>query len=90
MSDQGSAAPAKPASPMDEKFAKANVTQDGRLTPEQAAGAMPMVAREFKAIDTGQKGYVTIEEVRAFRRKRMAGKAGGGKGKKGGGAKKLG
>ncbi len=71
--------------PLAERFAKANVTNDGHLTPEQAANHMPVVAKEFKAIDTQQKGYVTLEEIRAFRQARL-GKRGKG-GKAGGGGK---
>jgi hypothetical protein len=49
-----------------QRFAAANVTHDGRLTREQAAAGMPNVARQFDAIDTAHKGYVTLEEIRAF------------------------
>ncbi len=49
-----------------ERFAAANTTHDGRLTREQAAAGMPMVARRFDAIDVGHKGYVTLPEIRAF------------------------
>ena len=49
-----------------QRFAAANVTHDGRLTREQAATGMPLVAQNFDAIDFDHKGYVTLPEVRAF------------------------
>jgi hypothetical protein len=55
-----------------QRFANANVTHDGRLTREQAQGAMPMVARNFDTIDIEHKGYVTLPEIRAFAAERHA------------------
>jgi len=55
-----------------QRFAAANLTHDGRLTRAQAAGAMPMVARNFDAIDLDHKGYVTLPEIRAFAAERRA------------------
>ena len=49
-----------------QRFANANVTHDGRLTLEQAQGAMPMVAQKFAEIDVEHKGYVTLPEIRMF------------------------
>jgi hypothetical protein len=49
-----------------ERFSTANVTHDGRLTREQAAAGMPMVARNFDTIDVEHKGYVTLPEIRIF------------------------
>jgi hypothetical protein len=51
---------------LSQRFAAANVTHDGRLTREQAAAGMPLVAQDFDAIDLDRKGYVTLPEVRAF------------------------
>ena len=49
------------------KFRRANVTGDGRLTQQQAqAGGMRGVAKHFAQIDRDQKGYVTMEDVRAW------------------------
>ena len=60
-----------------ERFDAANTTHDGHLTLEQArAGRMVAVARDFAAIDTTQKGYVTADEIKAHRRDvRLAHKA---------------
>lgn len=51
---------------LEQRFAAANVTQDGRLTREQAIAGMPLVAENFYAIDVDNKGYVTLPEVGAF------------------------
>jgi hypothetical protein len=51
-----------------ERFRAANTNGDGRLTLAQAqAGHMPVIARNFAAIDTAGKGYVTLEDIRAYR-----------------------
>ena len=60
-----------------ERFDAANTTHDGRLTLAQAeAGRMRMVARNFDAIDSDHKGYVTLGDVRTFNRARRAAGAG--------------
>ena len=56
---------------MQERFEAANTAHDGRLTQEQSA-AMPAVARNFDAIDTGRKGYVTIDDIRTYNRAKRA------------------
>ena len=56
-----------------QRFAAANVTHDGRLTREQAATGMPVVARNFDVIDVDHKGFVTLPEIRAFAAERRAG-----------------
>jgi hypothetical protein len=62
---------------MNDKFAAANVTHDGRLTQQQAqAGGMRAVARHFAEIDRDQKGYVTLQDVKEWHRARHAEKAG--------------
>jgi hypothetical protein len=63
------APPAGTASPrrgrsLQDRFDAANVTHDGHLTMEQARSKMPSVARDFSAMDTDNKGYVTIEQIR--------------------------
>ena len=52
--------------PLQQRFESANTSRDGRLTREQAQAGMPMVARNFDAIDRDHKGYVTLPEVRRF------------------------
>jgi hypothetical protein len=52
-----------------DRFAAANTTGDGRLTLAQArAGHMPMVVKNFTQIDTAGKGYVTMDDIRSYRR----------------------
>jgi len=62
---------------MQQRYEAANTTHDGRLTLEQArAGRMTRVVRNFDAIDSGRKGYVTLAEIHAFNKaKRAARKA---------------
>jgi len=68
----GAELPPAPRGGLEQQFAAANVTGDGRLTPEQAIAGMPVVAENFYAIDAGNKGYVTLPEVRAFLAQRHA------------------
>ncbi len=64
---------AKSAHPMRDRFEIANTTHDGHLTQAQAqSGNMPMVAKQFGAIDTDHKGYVTLQDVRQFMQARHA------------------
>lgn len=51
---------------LEERFAKANTTHDGKLTPAQAKAGLRSVARRFATIDKDKKGYVTIEDIRAY------------------------
>jgi hypothetical protein len=61
-----------------ERFQAANTMGDGRLTLAQAqAGHLPMVVRNFDAIDAQHKGYVTLQDVRAYRRQMRAMREGG-------------
>ncbi len=56
-----------------ERFQVANTTGDGRLTLAQAqAGGMPMVVRRFDAIDVQHKGYVTLQDIWAYRQQMRA------------------
>jgi hypothetical protein len=51
---------------LEKRFAAANTTRDGKLTREQAATGMPMVASHFDAIDTQHTGYVTLSRIEDF------------------------
>jgi len=56
-----------------ERFQSANTTGDGHLTLAQAqAGHMPMIVRNFDAIDVQHKGYVTLQDIRAYRQQMRA------------------
>jgi len=61
-----------------DRFHAANTTGDGRLTLAQAqVGHLPMVARKFDAIDTQHRGYVTLQDIRAYRQQARAMREGG-------------
>ena len=73
----GAAAPATTAKPkaasarekFEARFDAANTTHDGKLTLEQAkAGKMGALVKQFAAIDATKKGYVTKDEVEAYRK----------------------
>ena len=62
----------KPARPRP-SFETANTTHDGRLTLKQAQTARwARVVRNFQAIDTGGKGYITRAELRTYFRDQRA------------------
>ena len=59
-----------------ERFAEANTTHDGHLTAAQAEeGRMKAVVRDFAMIDKQKRGYVTLDEIKEFRRERRAARA---------------
>lgn len=61
-----------------ERFRAANTTGDGRLTLAQAQAAnLAAIARNFDAIDAQHKGYVTLEDIQAYRRQMRAARGGG-------------
>jgi len=54
---------------LQERFDASNTAHDGHLTLEQArAGKMNAVVRDFAAIDTSRRGYVTMDDIKAHRR----------------------
>lgn len=56
-----------------QRFQAANTTGDGHLTLAQAQAAhMPMIVRNFDAIDAQHKGYVTLQDLRAWRQQMRA------------------
>ena len=59
-------APRRHRRTLTQMFQEANTTGDGHLTRDQAT-KMPAVARDFEAIDKDRKGYVTLEQIRAYR-----------------------
>ena len=61
---------AQMAQQLQSRFASANTTQDGKLTRQQAAAGMPMVARYFDQIDTQKAGFVTLPQIEAFMQER--------------------
>lgn len=57
---------------LQERFDEANTTHDGHLTLEQARSKMPSVARQFAEIDTGNRGYVTLDEIKDHAKQQRA------------------
>ena len=56
-----------------QRFDEANTTHDGKLTLDQAQTAkMGRVAKNFDAIDTGHKGYVTLAQIKAYNKAQRA------------------
>lgn len=53
---------------MDQRFQQANTTHDGRLTEAQAKTGYKFIARHFAAIDQDRKGYVTEDDIRAYKK----------------------
>lgn len=51
---------------VDERFKKADTNHDGKLTLAEAQEGMPRVARHFSQIDTQNKGYITVTEIKAL------------------------
>ena len=51
---------------MQQHFDQANTTHDGHLTLEQAQTGYKTVAKHFDAIDQDKKGYVTLDDIRAY------------------------
>lgn len=58
---------------MDERFAAANTTHDGKLTLDQAkAGRLVAVSRDFAMIDKSKHGYVTLDEIKTHQSEQRA------------------
>ena len=55
-----------------QKFAQANATHDGHLTSEQAQAGDKTLFKHFAEIDTGKRGFVTLEDVKAWHKQRRA------------------
>jgi hypothetical protein len=53
-------------------FTQANLAHDGHLTLEEARGGYADVGRHFEDIDADHKGYVTENDIRAWRVMRKA------------------
>jgi hypothetical protein len=51
----------------EERFAEANLAHDGHLTPEEAKAGYPTIARHFRAIDVEGRGFVTENDIRAWK-----------------------
>lgn len=57
---------------LESRFQQADVNHDGKLTRDEAQNGMPRVAQRFAEIDTDGKGYVTLDQIKAFMAKAAA------------------
>lgn len=51
---------------IEDKFKAADKDNDGRLTLDEAKSGMPRVAKGFSKIDSENKGYVTVDQIKAI------------------------
>lgn len=59
-------ADAKTDKDIEERFKAADKDHDGKLTLAEAKAGMPRVAKGFDKIDKDKKGYITVEQIKAF------------------------
>ena len=55
-----------------EHFAAANTTHDGHLTLDQATSGYKSIAKSFQQIDVSHHGYVTMDDIKAWRAAKKA------------------
>jgi Ca2+-binding EF-hand superfamily protein len=48
------------------RFAAADKNGDGELTREEFEAGMPRIYRGFDQIDSGKKGYITLDQIITF------------------------
>ncbi len=48
------------------RFAAADKNGDGELTREECEAGMPRIYRGFDQIDSGKKGYITLDQIITF------------------------
>ena len=53
-------------------FADANTSHDGRLTMNQAESGYKSIAKSFAQIDVNRHGYVTMDDIKAWRAAKKA------------------
>jgi hypothetical protein len=59
----------------EEHFAEANTTHDGRLTLDQAKTGYKSIAKSFELIDIGRRGYITMNDIKAWKAAKKAARA---------------
>lgn len=51
---------------LEKRFTAADADGDGQLTRDEAKGKMPRIYDNFETIDSEQKGYLTLDQIRAY------------------------
>lgn len=51
---------------LQKRFAAADANGDGKLTRDEAKGKMPMVEKNFDAIDTAHTGAITLADIETY------------------------
>lgn len=59
-------ADAKTDKDIEERFKAADKDHDGKLTLAEAKAGMPRIAKGFDKIDKDKKGFLTVEQIKAF------------------------
>lgn len=57
---------------VEQHFAEANSTRNGRLTLDQAAAGYKSIAKSFTQIDVNRRGYVTLDDIKAWKAAKKA------------------
>jgi hypothetical protein len=57
---------------LEKHFTQANLSHNGHLTLHEATTGYPQIAKHFDAIDAAHKGYVTEDDIKAWRASRKA------------------
>ena len=56
----------KVAAEIDQKAKAADKNGDGKLTKAELEAGMPRIAKGFDMMDADKKGYVTVDQIKAF------------------------
>ncbi|MES2945522.1 MAG: hypothetical protein V4772_21860, partial [Pseudomonadota bacterium] len=51
---------------LQKRFATADANGDGKLSREEARGKMPMVEKNYDAIDTARTGAITLGDIESY------------------------
>jgi len=66
-------AESRAAQQLESRFQAADRNGDGQLTRAEAEAGMPRLAARFDQIDTAQRGYITLEQLKAVAAARKTG-----------------
>ena len=64
------------AKQLQERFVAADKNGDGQLSREEAKAGMPRVSQNFDVIDADGKGFVTLDDLRAYFGEKLRKRAG--------------